>query len=148
MNPNIRDYELSALKELNKSLFPTPQGGGNGIKLKAVRKLTAKEVQVIFEVIEHCNLLTSMFSANMFGGYGINVYDHESYPGTGPTHLLTITEFDLPPEMNAKDGQAAMGSGSEDAWNLFSKYTHSDQNRAWLKMYKMSEPQERYYYDY
>ena len=31
---------------------------------------------------------------------------------------------------------------------MFSKYTHSERNREWLKNYNMKAPQERHYYDY
>lgn len=140
--------EASALRELQKELWPTPHGSGNGIKIKAKRPLTASEVKTIFNAIEQEKLLTEMFSANMFGGYGMDVYEHESYPGTGPVFLLRITEYDLPKELNSQLGKPSGGSGSTDAWNLFSKYTHSAQNKEWLQMYKLPAPQERYHYDY
>lgn len=140
--------EGSALRELQKELWPTPVGSGNTIKIKAKRPLTADEVKIILKTIKQEKLLTEMFSANMFGGYGMDVYEHESYPGTGPVFLLRITEYDLPKEMNSQLGKPSGGCGSTDAWELFSQYTHSKQNREWLKMYNYPAPQERYHYDY
>lgn len=140
--------DISALRKLQKELWPTPHGSGNGIKVKAKRLLTVIEVKIVLDCIEQNKLLTSMFSANMFGGYGMDIYEHENYPGTGPEFLFRITEYDLPKELNSKFNKASGGTGSIDAWNIFSKYTHSDQNIEWLKMYKMELPHDRSHYDY
>lgn len=137
---------LDFLRELNKDLWDNP--ARKDLKVQARRILTAQEIDLIFQTIEAHNLMTDMFSANMFGGYGMDVYQHEPYPGTGPQFIFRMTEYELPPEMNAKFGKASGGSGSNDAWKLFSKYTHSQQNKEWLAMYKMEAPKYRSYYDY
>jgi len=118
--------------------------------------LTHEELERVLNLVQECKLLTSMFSSNMFGGYGMKVYEHEPFPGTGPVLLLAIAEDHLPPPTRLeraaggarKPKKKVPGCGRDDAWELFSPITHSDQNREWLKGYKMDPPRERGYYDY
>ena len=73
-----------------------------------------------------------------------------------PLPLLAITEDHLPGPTRyevlmgtAKPRpERKPGCGRDDAWELFSRFTHSKQNRTWLKMYKLRPPQERSHYDY
>lgn len=41
-----------------------------------------------------------------------------------------------------------LSRGRDDAWELFSKYTHSEKNREWLKQYGLRPSRERSSYDY
>lgn len=128
------------------------------IVLEATRRLTHEELQRVCTLIENEKLLTSMFSKGMFGGHGMYVFEHEQFPGTGPEHLLTLTEDHLPDpslyqrldtlDAPPKKKEKHPGCGTDESWELFSKYTHSDENREWLKKYKMDPPRERGYYDY
>lgn len=122
----------------------------------AKRILTYEERDRIFATVESCNLLTSMFSKGMFGGFGISIYEHPVYPGAPPTRLLWLTEDNLPPPSRfdrvggkqLKRTRPGPGCGFDDAWELFSKYTHSTRNHGWLVAYRMDLPQDRSYYDY
>ncbi|HVI42708.1 MAG TPA: hypothetical protein VM577_18925 [Anaerovoracaceae bacterium] len=111
------------------------------------RQLSVAEVTMVLQAVEQNNLLTNMYSSHMFGGYGIEIFEQEPYPGTGPQLLLRFNEDHLPKDLC--DGKRrCQGCGKEDAWELFSKYTHADKNKKWLAMYKMPAPREQSYYDY
>jgi len=152
----LPDAERDWLKSLQESLWPKDRKNGSPVKLEAHRQLTHEEKKRVFGLIETHGLVVEMFSSNMFGGYGIAVYDHEPYPHTGPQHLLTLTEDNLPwrSRLSRIDGETKPGPdkfpgcGRDDAWELFSKYTHSEQMRAWIKQYKLHAPRERSHYDY
>ena len=152
----LTDEERLWIKDLEKSLWPKDRKNPNPVKLEAHRQLTHDERDRVFKDIETFGLVVEMFSSNMFGGYGIAIYEHELYPHTGPQYLLAITEDNLPPPSrleratgdSPKVAKKVPGSGRDDAWELFSKFTHSDQMREWVDQYKLNKPRERDYYDY
>jgi len=167
----LQDEDRAWLKTLHLDLWPEPDRRTKGEKVRdhffpESRKtpepkppkelLTQEELDRILDLVREHKLLTSMFSSNMFGGYGMHVYEHEPYPGTGPSKLIAITEDHLPPptrlERAVGDGEKRPkkhpGCGRDDAWEMFSPFTHSEQNREWLKSYKMEPPRDRTYYDY
>jgi hypothetical protein len=96
-----------------------------------------------------------MFCTSMFGGYGMDVYEHEPAPTVGPVPLLRLVEGHMPvptpEEVAANPGRYQRpggGVGRQDAWEFFSKFTHSERNAGWLASYKMRPPQPRSSYDY
>jgi len=173
----LADEDRAWLVDLNGELWPEPetterkkgvlfQHANNVarrvIVLDANRKLLHEEVYRICTLIEKTPLLTSMSSKGMFGGFAMIVYEHPDYPHVPPTRLLMIIEDHLPPPKGPSvyehiagtarppdpEPKKRPGCGTDQAWELFSKYTHSDRNSAWLKEYNMNAPQERYHYDY
>jgi len=153
----LPDSERDWLKALQESLWPKNRKNDSPVKLEAHRLLTYEERDRLFKDIETFGLVVEMFSSNMFGGYGIAIYAHELYPHTGPDHLVTITEDNLPPpsRLERASGDAppeppkkVPGCGRDDAWELFSKYTHTDQMKVWVKQYKLEAPRSQSYYDY
>ncbi len=152
----LPDVERDWLKALQGSLWPENRKKNSPVKLEAHRLLTYEEKDRLFHDIETYSLVVEMFSSNMFGGYGIYVYAHELYPHTGPDFLVAITEDNLPPSSRLErvTGDAAPlpkkvpGCGRDDAWDLFSKYTHTEQMKEWVKLYKLKPPREQSYYDY
>lgn len=161
----LSDEDRTWLKQLDAELWPAPKTDADRdrltIVLQAERLLGHGEVERIFAIVETAPLVTEMFSKGMFGGYGIALMEHELYPHTGPTRLLSIIEDHLPPPKGPTVYDHLLGTakptlkpkkhpgcGTDQAWELFSKYTHSPQNSEWLKQYKMRAPEERYHYDY
>ena len=160
------DDDIAWLKKLQEDLWPPeppppPRARGNPyagmkIELDAKRTLTKKEFERVLGCIKKHKLVANMFSTSMFGGYGMKLYEHEPYPGTGAQFLVTIIEGHLPVPTrydriagNVKEKpKKHPGCGREDAWKVFSKYTHTKQNRAWLKQYGLPEPHDQSYYDY
>lgn len=159
------DDDIAWLKKLQEDLWPPKPArkkrfdpyAGPEIKLEAKRTLMREELERVLACIEKHKLIAEMFSSNMFGGYGMSLYDHELYPGTGAQFLVAIiedhmpvaTRYDhisgnLPPEPTRR-GQ---GCGREDAWKVFSKYTHSPENVEWLAKYKLQPSRYQSYYDY
>jgi hypothetical protein len=163
VNENV--YTLTAeerkwLTELNDELWPPltleeRRSGKHRIKLEAKRILQWTEFQKVMGIVETHRLLTSMFCTSMFGGYGMDVYEHEPFPGAGPLHVLRLIEDHLPDPHRLQVGEGydkhirkTPGVGRDDAWESFSKFTHSDRNTEWLKFYKMDPPRNRSHYDY
>lgn len=152
----LNDEDRKWLTALDAELWPPKEKKGTTITLEAERPLTHVEFKRICTLIEDHGLLTSMFCTSMFGGYGMDVYEHEPFPGTGPTHLLRLVEDHMPvphPVLVIEEGydkhiRPGGGVGRTDAWESFSRFTHSEQNAAWLKSYKMDPPQPRGHYDY
>ncbi len=152
----LTDEERTWLKELHTELWPEGHRKKDRIELEAHRPLTVPEFQRVRELVETRGLVTAMFSSSMFGGYGMDLYEHEPFPGTGPIHLLRIVEGNHPdphPLQVSEEGykkhiRRSGGVGRDDAWESFSKFTHSERNREWLQFYKMDPPKDRSYYDY
>jgi hypothetical protein len=161
----LSDEDRTWLTKLSDDLWPEPEEGKRTrrvIVLDATRKLLHEEVERICALIVSAPLLTSMFSKGMFGGFGMDMYEHAEFPGLPPTHLLRIIEDHLPGPKGPSVYEHILGTakplppepkrhpgcGTDQAWDLFSVYTHSDQNRAWLKENKMQPPKERTHYDY
>lgn len=142
--------DLEWLRQLDRELWPESRGSG------ANRTLSKEELERVFACIEKYKLVAEMYSIRMFGGYGMQLYEQEPYPGTGAQFITAITEDHLPVPTrydhiagNVKEKPLRRpGCGRDDAWEIFSKYTHSDVNRAWLKKYRLETPRERSYYDY
>lgn len=137
------DSDLSWLRELQQALWPKSHKQ-NGIVLDVSRRLTREEQKRVVSCIRDQRLVTSLMSKGMFGGFALNVYAHEQYFETGAEFLLLLTEDHLP----GPKSKPAPGCGTDEAWEFFSQFTHSKQNREWLKKYKLPAPRERSYYDY
>lgn len=167
----LSEKDRDWLKQLDKDLWP-PDHKNGVVSLEASRDLTHDEYERLTRILDEGNVVLEMICTNMFGGYGIRIYDHEPYPGTGAQYLACITEDHLPAtktrferEVTGKgkkikapspsgrhkkldeEGHVA-GSGSNRAWNYFSKYTHTNQMRDFCKQYKLDAPQSRGHYDY
>jgi hypothetical protein len=154
----LTEEERAWLKAVHAELWPDQHIKKNEvshrIKLTAHRPLTHVEFSRVLELIDARSLLTQMFSTSMFGGYGMHVYEHEPFPNTAPMLLLMLIEDHLPDphRLAVAEGDTRHikrpGAGRDDAWESFSKFTHSERNIEWLKGYKMELPRDRSYYDY
>lgn len=131
------------LRDLNLALWDSKALHG------VAREATQPEIDRIFRCVETYQLVAEMFCASMFGGCGLNLYD-------GQVKLLSISEFHLPYRRTLLEHlmdvppvpDRVPGGCRDDAWNLFSKYSHSSQNQAWLKALKLNPSQDRYRYNY
>ncbi len=169
------DDDRAWLKELEGELWP-PKDEDNGPLLRRLdvamgrpprpkppepRELvTREELTRIFKIVEEAPLLTALFSHGYICGVGITLYEHELFPGAGPQELFHLTDDHLPrlddrsvyevlrgapPKPPRKH---AMGDVRGDVWELFTKYTHSQRNREWLKQYKIQMRFDKHSYDY
>lgn len=152
----LPDEEREWLKKLEVDLWPKDHKNGV-VSLEASRQLTLQEFKRLTRILKSGSVVVEMICTNMFGGYGICIYEHEPYPHTGAQYLACVIEDHMPPRNGIVDpdrhgklsepGHVA-GSGSTRAWNYFSKYTHTEEMKAWCKKYKLRKPEERYHYDY
>jgi hypothetical protein len=154
------DDRLKWLRDLNSELWKEEVSYVTSPRLKKVvslvvaRPLTKQESDQVFACIEGDGLLTEMTSDSMFGGYCMLLYDHPPCFGVTPIKLFDLSERVLPPfdRYDRLGGELPAekkpGCGTDRAWELFSRYTHSEKNRKWLEYYGMGPPRERGYYDY
>lgn len=152
--------DLAWLKSLQSELWPPPPPGPyrppydrrsrsvDPFKLEACRTLLPEELDRIFAAIPQHKLIAEMFMSGMFGGYGMRLYEHEPYPHTGAQFLVSIIEDHLPGPFGGEKPKKPPGAGRPDAWEVFSRFTHTAQNQEWLKRYKLQPSRESTYYDY
>lgn len=153
----LSDEDREWLKALNEKLWP-PDHKNGVVSLEASRQLSNNEYERVTRLLDEENLVLEFISTNMFGGYGLRIYDHEPFPGTGAQYLGTLIEGHLPAKRTRferdvlKPGKKAPdhtpGSGSQRAWDYFSKYTHTDKMKALCKQYKLEAPRGQGHYDY
>lgn len=141
-----RDWLTSLQDEIWEYAHPTAR---NGIGWwSEVRALTSEEWSRLKTLFEENDFLFEL--GTMFGfSLQLNVLECETYPGTGPSFLLMLSQKQLPKEEGTQE--AAKGGASvswENAWNIFTKYTHSDRNAEKLKFHKREAPKEASYYMY
>jgi hypothetical protein len=143
----LTDEDRRTLQALQASLWPKEAySTSSKIRLDPYRVLAEAELEQALDIVGRHNLLTEMICTSMFGGVGMDIYEHEVAPETGPIFLLRLIEGHLPDK--GPDSKKAPGGFREDAWRTFSKFTHSQQNARWLKSYKMSAPRDRAHFVY
>lgn len=128
------------------------------IKLEVGRELTKAEWKRVVQAIAENKLVAEMIGTNMFGGVGVRFYEHPRLPGDDHEHVLTLTQEHLPgptrydhlaDRAEATDYREPTGGNcSRAAWDIFSEFTHTEDNRRWLKQYGLDEPRDPAYYDY
>lgn len=151
----ISDDDRAWLTSLNDDLWPS--GHKNGVvSLEPSRVLTESEFERMTALFEKKVVVLEMITTNMFGGYGVRVYEHAPYPGTGPMPLACFIEGHLPPARSRYDRDIDKpagpdrrpGEGSTRAWRYFSAYTHTEEMRGFCKRYGLEAPHGRSHYDY
>jgi hypothetical protein len=155
--PPLSEENRKWMQDLEKELWPKSHKNGV-VSLKAYRFLTEGELEHLTSILESGSVVVEMICTNMFGGYGIRIYEHEPYPHVGPQFILCVIEDHLPLSDGRKarpgghhkldDEDHVPGSGSTRAWEYFSKYTHTKSMKAMCEHYKLNKPEERSYYDY
>jgi hypothetical protein len=154
----LPDTDRDWLKALEEALWP-PKHKNGVVSLEASRKLSEEEYETLTRILEEDRVVVEMVSTNMFGGYGICLYEHEMYPHTGAQYLCCIIEGHLPatktryerevPSKGSKgEPDRIPGSGSTRAWDYFAKYTHTPAMKAFCIKYRLKQPEARYNYDY
>jgi hypothetical protein len=110
------------------------------------RRMTVEEWFTVQSLIKTQGYVCSARNACMGFGCGMTVYAEADpvYPGVplDPKVLIDITQNHLP-----------MGPGQDrirfdDAWDVFSPFTHSDSNKAKLKANRLPEARSKGHYEY
>jgi len=151
----MEETDLEWMRELHARLWPK-HGDNCSLDWKPEGELPQLDFDRVLKVIKTHRLLTQMFPSKMFGGYGMRIYEHPIFPGLPPTKLLSITEDHIPgpTQYDHLTGEAKPlpkrkpGEGRTDAWETFSQFTHTEQNRRWLRGYGMTDSSPRADYDY
>lgn len=109
------------------------------------RGLTEDEKTRVLSAIDEHKLITMMGSGTFgLSGYSMSMYVHPIYPGLKPTYLLCVGHEHWYGMEHRRDKDPHYNH----LWELFSKHTHSEQNRQWLKTYGFDPPRDRVHYDY
>jgi len=154
--------DLDWLRELQERLWPPEQAakgraGNVQIKLEAKRELSKDEWQRVCKAIVENKLVVEMIGTNMFGGVGIRLFEHPPCFGVDEAELiLTITQEHLPGPSRydhlrgevAEPEKHVPGSCLRRAWETFSEFSHTEQNKRWLKQYGLRESRGAESYDY
>jgi len=157
----LSEADVFWMKDMNKRIWKpcAPDRFGHVIYTDD-GSISVEEQDKIFRLIRECKLMTTM-GCGMFGlsGYSMGVWNHPEFPGLGPEHLMTLTDGHLPAP--SKEVMSRFNKGEErqavceNAWILFSQFTHSPTNLKLIELYKsesrgskIEPPQARSYYDY
>lgn len=123
-------------------------------------KLTHDELERVVGLIRGAKLLTVLRPHGPICGAQMMIYEHEFYPGTGPEPLVILMDehlpdlnnrtwfehlLEIPPTRKRKKGA---GEIDPEAWDFFTTFTHSKQNREWLAHYGIDMKFDKTYYDY
>jgi len=149
--------DLAWLQEFETRIWP--QEGQSGGLFWDVPTITADELIRICEIIRRAELVVVLWTYGPLGGIGMSLYAHEAFPGTGPEEVFRIKDKHIPqpsrtwherlldaPAVEVEKRSA--GCIRQDVWELFSRYSHTERNREWLKRYGLKMRFERTYYDY
>ncbi len=174
----LTDEDRAWLKALHAELWPPKDTRSDGQKLADSFKaeyiepgwkpdlppeprlfVFREELARIFQIVDQAPLVVELFCSGMFGGVGAHIYEHEQFVGTGPEHILSIAESQLP-DLDVRTvyehilgappraRQKSAGGCRDDAWEFFTKYAFTPKNLEWLKHYKMKVRMERTHYEY
>lgn len=146
--------DLEWLKKLGTKLWPpeqcekgritTPHGAVQ-LKAEAKRRLKKKEWKRVQKAIARHELIVEMVGTNMFGGVGIQIYEHPCQPGMDHEHVLMLTQDHLP---GKEEPGPSLGACLREAWETFSELSDTEQNRTWLKQYGLKSPRPASSFDY
>lgn len=151
MTTILTDEEVAWLRALHQRVGKLGDFGAD----KDPYVLRTEEWEKV-EALAIAGKLVMELHSRMFGSYYVYAYAHEAYPGTGPQHLLTVAEENLPisswhdrlDKEPPPERKKRPGCGLEEAWQAFSKLTHDERNARWLKGYNLEMPREQSYYFY
>lgn len=141
--------EMAWLKNLQKSLWKESSTFDRYRTPLENRRLTREEYRRGVEIIRDQKLLCVM-GVGVFGfGFSLTVYrvvHDEIYPGVGSEVecLVTVTNKHLPVKLNAYEQSYIKDVG----WKLFSKLTHTEENKKRLREYGLPEQKDKSYYEY
>lgn len=149
--------DLDWVRALHDDLWPPDENPRKfRVALEASRTLSKDEWSRLLKVIEEERLVVQLIGTSMFGGYGIRLFEHPSFPGLPPEFVATIIEDHLPLPTRYEHALGEVkpipkkrsGQGRDDAWEVFSKMSLKPRNIEWLKEYGLELPQDRSHYDY
>ncbi len=82
------------------------------------------------------------------GKVGVKIYSNEQFIGDMPERLFALSENHLDEKHFPWVDKLSFGGLSSGAWDLFSKYTHSDSMRKRLDFSGLEKPRSRDRYEY
>ena len=112
-------------------------------------RLSKAEVYRILETAQQFNMPMVMHEVGFgFGHIGISIFSNEKCVGVAPEFLFELSEKHLDPKEFLWAEKATLGNVLDEAWALFSPFTHSEANRKRLEYSKFDMPCSRKSYCY
>lgn len=118
MTVDEAELHVKWLAQLHDELWVTKCSAGQAWSCEH-RRMTDDEWARVQSIITTERLICEPINAQMGFGFGMRLYEHEQYPGTGPTFLLTLTGGHLPEPSDTR---------FDAGWAAYSPYTHNDDN--------------------
>ena len=124
-----------------------------------VSPISQGELIQLSEIIERSDYVVQLWTYGPMFGIGLDLLRHEQYFGTGPECLFRMMDDHVPkysrtwyervlgeaaPEVKSR----GKGCIRQDVWDLFSRFSHTEQNREWLQKYGLKMHFEPHSYDY
>jgi len=140
------------LQEFHERIWPPEY-------LRDVDPITHEELIQLCEIIERSEHVVQLYSYGPISGIGLALWQHEVYPDTGPEKFFGIIDDHIPEDARtwherllgvpAKEiKKRGQGCIRQDVWDLFSKFSHTAQNRKWLAKYNLEMHFKIGSYDY
>jgi hypothetical protein len=133
--------EAAWLRDLNSQIWDEHTDRFAGVHRfpKQSRPVLPDEVSRCVSLIRSFNLPCVLYSSP-YGELSMGVFDHSEHPGVPPEFVILIGRDHV--------GLPAGFDKWSETFDWFSRFTHSDENRAVLRFYRMTPPRERDHYSY
>lgn len=148
---------VNYLKELQFTLYikkydpnnPRSLGWIEGWTEEKVDALSKKEVFDILDTAKYYNMPMTIYGVGFsFGQIGIRIFENEQFPGIKPDCLFILSENHLKVEDFRWVKRPTLGAVHDEAWELFSQFTHSEDNLKRLDFSGIERPREKSYWNY
>lgn len=129
--------------------FNQPQKYG-GTCTGITAKLETSEYEELLSILENGKtvLIFEPFSMGMMD-FSLRIWSHPPAPGTDPVLLFTLGGESLPDcKRIVVQKSKCAGCILDDAWDAYSPFSHTEENKKWLKEYKMEQAHHFDHYDY
>lgn len=149
--------DIAYLQALETRIWPESGRSTNGY-FWDVEPLPHDELIKVCEVIERNPFVVRLWTYGNVG-IGMSLYRHEVYPGTGAEEVFRLKDEHVPEDARTwhehllgvpaqKVESRGQGCIRQDVWDLFSRFSHTVQNREWLAKYNLEMRFEISSYDY
>ncbi len=166
----LSDEERAWFEALQSELYPVQKNAGQRLidfldKVPPTvprERITHSELDRVCELIRREKLVTVLFPWNAICGVGMHVFAQEDFKSKSskPAALVSLKDEHLPNLKSrtwhehllevppAPDKKREAGDVDPDAWEFFTSFTHSKENRQLLEKFKIQMRFEKFYYDY
>ncbi len=115
-------------------------------------RFSVEDVQRIFKLVQDHRMVAMIWSGTFgLSGFHLRVYQYheEPFPGVGnSTEFVALISWEHLPDYPDGTDYGTRKKVEDQSWELFSAFSHSEENKAMLKSVGAELPRERSYYEY